>query len=243
MYSAETTKQSQKSIVRMDPDCAICHAPATVACDCEAKGLEMAVKQAENRMMQSIYNDIRSWVRAHAQDYILDHFRQLTERRKTAHASHLDRITEHAWQYYQQPPHPSELANAQVQLKRGIDEDWQASVQRYPEVLEYFYSLVELTLPDDGDASVKDPPLNALNAPRRISTSSRMAPGAPATVASGRSMAYDRDIAPMPAMRRTPPPIEPVRGSDRRTPGPRERRQSYRAPHPGPPTYYPQQPY
>ncbi|KAK3956180.1 hypothetical protein QBC32DRAFT_203536 [Pseudoneurospora amorphoporcata] len=241
MYSVETFQQSQKSTVRMDPDCAICHAPATVACDCEAKGLEMAVKQAEARMMQSIYNDIRSWVRAHAQDYILDHFRQLTERRKTAHATHLDDITAHAWQYYQAPPHPNQLASAQAKLKRGIDEDWQASVQRYPEVLEYFYSLVELTLPDDGDASVKDPPLNALSGPRRLST--RTAPGAPATVASGRNLTYDREIAPMPAMRRTPPPIEPVRGSDRRTPGPRERRHSYRAPHPGPPTYYPQQPY
>ena len=44
----------------MDPDCAICHAPASLACECEAKGLEVAVKQAESRMMQSIYNDIRS---------------------------------------------------------------------------------------------------------------------------------------------------------------------------------------
>ncbi len=101
----------------MDPDCAICHAPATLACDCEAKGLEVAVRQAEARMMQSIYNDIRSaapqipltglcsagatvanpvcrsWVRAHAQDYILEYFRLLTERRKTAHTAHLDRIT------------------------------------------------------------------------------------------------------------------------------------------------------
>lgn len=46
-------------VVKMDPDCAICHAPATVACDCEAKGLETAIRQAEARMMQSIYSDIR----------------------------------------------------------------------------------------------------------------------------------------------------------------------------------------
>ena len=49
----------RKSVIRMDPDCAICHAPATLSCDCEAKGLDMAVRQAESRMMQSIYNDIR----------------------------------------------------------------------------------------------------------------------------------------------------------------------------------------
>lgn len=45
--------------LKMDPDCAICRAPATAACDCEAKGLETAIRQAEARMMQSIYNDIR----------------------------------------------------------------------------------------------------------------------------------------------------------------------------------------
>jgi hypothetical protein len=53
------TSKPRKGVVRMDPDCAICHAPASYACECEAKGLEQAVRQAENRMMQSIYNDIR----------------------------------------------------------------------------------------------------------------------------------------------------------------------------------------
>ncbi|KAH6635537.1 hypothetical protein B0J18DRAFT_462616 [Chaetomium sp. MPI-SDFR-AT-0129] len=223
----------------MDPDCAICHAPASMACECEAKGLELAVKQAEMRMMNSIYNDIRSWVRAHAQDYILEYFRLLTDRRKEAHTQHLERITAHAYHYYHAPPHPTELANAQTQLKRGIDEDWRASVQRYPEVLEYFYSLVELTLPDDNEQSVKDPPLSALNGPRKP-PARRV--GAPTTVASGPSMgALDRDLS-MPPRRGTTPTLEPQR--ERRTPAPRERRQSYRGPPPGPPGppppgYYP----
>jgi hypothetical protein len=59
MYTRDYKPKSRKSVIRMDPDCAICHAPATLACDCEAKGLEVAVRQAEARMMQSIYNDIR----------------------------------------------------------------------------------------------------------------------------------------------------------------------------------------
>ena len=59
MYNREYKHNTKKSLIRMDPDCAICHAPATLACDCEAKGLEVAVRQAESRMMQSIYNDIR----------------------------------------------------------------------------------------------------------------------------------------------------------------------------------------
>jgi hypothetical protein len=219
----------------MDPDCAICHAPASMACECEAKGLEVAVRQAESRMMQSIYNDIRSWVRAHAQDYILEYFRLLTEQRKAAHAQHLDRLSAHAYHYYHSAPHPNELAAAQAQLKRGIDEDWQASVQRYPEVLEYFYSLVELTLPDDNETAVKDPPLSALSGPRK----GARRVGAATTVASGPSLAtHDRNL-PMPLPRgRTPPPLEPLR--ERRTPAPRERRQSYRGPPPPPPpSYYP----
>lgn len=214
----------------MDPDCAICHAPATLACDCEAKGLEVAVRQAESRMMQSIYNDIRSWVRAHAQDYILEYFRLLTERRKQAHTAHLDRITAHAYHYYHAPPHPNEIQAAQAALKRGIDEDWQASVQRYPEVLEYFYSLVELTLPADEEPQVRDPPLSALNGSRKAS---RRTGGA--TVASGPSLGHDA----LPRGR-TPPPLERI---DRRTPGP-TRRSAYRPPPPPPPTtYFPGMPY
>lgn len=58
MYSRDS--KSRKGVIRMDPNCAICNAPATLACDCEAKGLELAVRQAEERMMRSIYSDIRS---------------------------------------------------------------------------------------------------------------------------------------------------------------------------------------
>jgi hypothetical protein len=40
-------------------------------------------------------------------------------------------------------------------------------VQRYPEVLEYFYSLVHMSLPDEDDVAVKDPPLSALSGARK----------------------------------------------------------------------------
>lgn len=109
----------------------------------------------------------RAWVRAHAQDYVLEYFRILAERRKNAHTTHLDQITAHAFYHYNAPPHPNQIADAQAALKRGIDEDWQASVQRYPEVLEYFFSLVEMTLPGDHEPAVKDPPLSALNGQRK----------------------------------------------------------------------------
>ncbi len=106
-------------------------------------------------------------MRTHAQDYILEYFRLLTERRKQSHTQHLDRITAHAYHYYHAPPHPNEIAAAQAALKRGIDEDWLGSVQRYPEVLEYFYSLVELTLPAEDEPTVRHPPLSALSGSRK----------------------------------------------------------------------------
>lgn len=42
-----------------DPDCAICSHPAAANCECEANALETAVKQAEHKMMTSVFNDIR----------------------------------------------------------------------------------------------------------------------------------------------------------------------------------------
>lgn len=113
-------------------------------------------------MMTTVFNDIRAWVRGHAQDYILSYFSMLTTRRKDHHAQTVHRMTERAAYYFHARPHPAEIAAADAELKRGIDEDWKASVQRYPEVLEYFYGLVDLNLPSDDEPGVRDPPLSAL---------------------------------------------------------------------------------
>ncbi|RDW79415.1 hypothetical protein BP6252_04053 [Coleophoma cylindrospora] len=154
----------------MDPDCAICAQPAIAQCSCEAKGLDIALRQAEHKMMDSIFSDIRTWVRGRAQDYILSYFAVLTTRRKDHHAETIRHITDRAAYYYNARPHPSEVAAVDAELKRGIDDDWKASVQRYPEVLEYFYGLVDLNLPSDEDPAVKDPPLSALGGARRKSS-------------------------------------------------------------------------
>jgi hypothetical protein len=169
----------------MDPDCAICSQPALAQCDCEAKGLDVAVRQAEQRMMETHFSAIRyltvsipflsiyltlsdsSWVRGHAQDYILSYYEVLTTRRKQAHDQHVNALTAHCARVFHTHPHPAELARANSELKRGIDEDWRASVQRYPEVLEYFYSLVEMSLPSEDDVAVRDPPLSALSGARK----------------------------------------------------------------------------
>ena len=36
-----------------------------------------------------------------------------------------------------------------MDLKRGIDADWKAAVLRYPEVLDYYYSCVDLRTPTE----------------------------------------------------------------------------------------------
>ena len=176
----------------MDPDCAICSHPAAANCECEANALDTAIKQAEQKMMASVFSDIRygsipsliprpfgilfvylvktrnanplfsSWVRAHAQDYILSFFTTLSDRRRHLHAQQIQAITVRAYNHYRLPPHPSELLTADAELKRGIDEDWKSAVQRYPEVLEYYYNLVDLSLPSDSEEGVRDPPLSAL---------------------------------------------------------------------------------
>lgn len=48
-----------ESLQDMDPDCAICSSPSNANCGCEAKGLEIAVRQAEARMMTTFFSDIR----------------------------------------------------------------------------------------------------------------------------------------------------------------------------------------
>jgi hypothetical protein len=72
-------------------------------------------------------------------------------------------------QYSGHPPiHPvyvsqlqGQIAEAHAELKRGIDADWRASVLRYPEVLDYFYSLIDLRLPSDRSPRVVEPPFAA----------------------------------------------------------------------------------
>ncbi|KAH7019510.1 hypothetical protein EDB80DRAFT_701010 [Ilyonectria destructans] len=166
----------------MEPVCAFCHSAAEVECSCESDEFNTALEQAEARIMQSRYNDVRSWIRAHTQDYIFKYFRLLVEQRKEAHMAHLHRVAED-----HPPPHLSEIAAAQARLKQGMSEDWQASVQRYPEVSKYFYSLVRLDLPYDDQSAVRNPPLGALNGSRIARRNNE------ATVGSVHSMADGKD--------------------------------------------------
>ncbi|KAI1488415.1 hypothetical protein F5X96DRAFT_680485 [Biscogniauxia mediterranea] len=133
----ETKEESRKSIIKMDPDCTICHAPANHDCDCEAKGLEVAINQAEERMMSSMYADIRSWVRQKSQDLVIGVFEADLARLRAPNLA------------------------VQRPSQQEINEAWQAACQKYPETLEAYFSLVDLSVPDDGDPAVWGPPLKA----------------------------------------------------------------------------------
>ncbi|CAK7264202.1 hypothetical protein SEPCBS57363_000960 [Sporothrix epigloea] len=222
-------------------------------CECEARGLEIALVQAEKRMMHSILEDIRTWVREHARDYILEYFTLLRDRRLKSHEQLMERITARA-NYYHTRPYPDEIKQAQMEYKRGTNEDWMSSVQRYPEVLDYYYSLVTLKTPSDDDPIVRDPPLSALagnrSSHRLSSASATTASGSGENAVASASIPASNRISMYSHSRdgisraRTPPTpasdhMAPV--SDRRTPLPARERRSYRPPPPGPPSsYYPE---
>ncbi|KAF2020728.1 hypothetical protein BU24DRAFT_456769 [Aaosphaeria arxii CBS 175.79] len=150
------------------PNCAICNAPAYSECSCESERLQIAVHQAEQRAMEARLAEIRDWVIAHARMHILGAFERLKTTRKQAHSAYLASLPYYTvyMQYSGHPPiHPMAIAQLQAQigeahaeLKRGIDADWRASVLRYPEVLDYFYSLVEVRMPSDRSPRVREPP-------------------------------------------------------------------------------------
>ncbi|KAI0553244.1 hypothetical protein F4679DRAFT_532514 [Xylaria curta] len=130
-------EKRRKSVIRMDPDCAICHAPASQCCDCEAKGLEAAVQMAEFRIMGPVYSEIRIWVREHAEKFVMEAIH--SQDRENAIGS-------------------SEIhGNIPSQEERyGTVE---TSLGQYSEALRYFFGLVEMSLPGEDDSAVADPPL------------------------------------------------------------------------------------
>ena len=154
--SKPDTYQPPKIDFALDPDCAICNAPARTQCECEAKGFDVAIRQAENKMMLSKFHDIRSWVRGHSQDVVIRDYRRRESSAKVA-----------------QPPWtiaspttqagPSRQVGNETWTQQEMNEAWRAAVQRYPETLEYYYGLVDLSLPSDDDPAVRNPPLSALS--------------------------------------------------------------------------------
>ncbi|KAK7977103.1 hypothetical protein PG988_004593 [Apiospora saccharicola] len=144
--------KTRRKIIRMDPDCAICHSPATLECDCEAKGLKVAVKNAEDKIMSPLYLKIRSWVRSHSQDFIQSDFKFRIETAKEGLKAEARSDEIH------------DTHNSGTRLsQQELSSIWSECISQCHEPLEYFYSLVKLELPADDEDVVRRPPLSELS--------------------------------------------------------------------------------
>ncbi|KAI0192815.1 hypothetical protein F4808DRAFT_362716 [Astrocystis sublimbata] len=204
VFDRATRLKSRKSVIRMDPDCAICHAPATQNCDCESRAVDAAIQEAEVRMMTDMYSEIRGWVAMHAVELVRDQHANSTTQNDEAENQHLhgrevaiensDRRDDAFLQ--QVPPEPKTSldppgftpswyphhypSRGRIVEHVDHDEDGLEGVEKkYSEgdkpldnkgedeededplrsTLEYFYSLVKLTVPGDQHPAVMAPPL------------------------------------------------------------------------------------
>lgn len=138
----------------MNPYCAICHAPIATRSDCEAKALEVAVRQAESRILQRLRNEAENWVRRHDKNRVLTRFRTAKSEIKDERFSalhDLKPILDDASGY------ASYAAN--MTFKRKINRLWSEAFQTYPSSMDQLYSLVNYNLPSDDDPAVRAPPL------------------------------------------------------------------------------------
>lgn len=135
---------------RMNPDCAICGLPDTSHCECEAKALDIAVKQAENKAVAPLATEIRRWV--------WDKVRKNID---------YDRTTTNSATKETEPPRGKSSTNKDL---GGINKDevLDGSALYTPsgskndglsEALDYYFGLVELTLPAEDEPCVRNPPL------------------------------------------------------------------------------------
>lgn len=123
----------------------------------------------------------RDWVLDHARNEIISTFNDLKTARRDAHVAYLQTLP--CYTLYQKwhgapPVQPAQLHALQQQIhaanmnyRAGIDEDWRRSCMRYPEVLDYYFSLVEVVMPGDRDPSILEPRFGApVNGTRKVKT-------------------------------------------------------------------------
>jgi hypothetical protein len=151
-----------RGFLKFDPDCAICNAPAFQGCDCEARGFDIAVRQAEQRILAPKFNRIRAWVRGQSQDAVLRDFNAHLQQRRESSAN----VAHPKWTKASPTAQtaPSKQAENEIlpPTHQEVNELWKAATQKFPDTLEYYFGLVDFSLPPDDDLMVLDPPLSAL---------------------------------------------------------------------------------
>ncbi|KAF4948625.1 hypothetical protein FGADI_9529 [Fusarium gaditjirri] len=144
----------KKKIFRMDPDCAICGLPGSATCICEAKALDIALTQAESRMMGPLAQAVRRWVQDNAQGYM--------DRNPTKRQATLNEV-DNPHQKPDQQKATEDTDKAEKLEYEGSNEVEQSADVDLPEVLDYYFGLVELTLPGEDEPAVRDPPLGTVD--------------------------------------------------------------------------------
>lgn len=55
----------------------------------------------------------------------------------------------------------AQIEQAKVRLQQGIDQDWRTSCMQYPDVLDYYFALVDISFPSERDPAILDPRFGA----------------------------------------------------------------------------------
>lgn len=117
----------------------------------------------------------------HAKYQVIQTFQQLKAARHQAHVGYLQTLP--CYTIYQRyrgnPPLDAaqlnqlhqQVSHAQAIYQAGVDEDWRRSCMKYPEILDYFFGLVDYGFPEDGDSAIREPRFGALKGPRKLKPS------------------------------------------------------------------------
>lgn len=107
------------------------------------------------------------WVLNQARLQVLHLFARAKASRLEAHIQYLHTLPYYGlWQHYNgRPPLPprefaylqDQLRNAETNLRIGVDADWRKACLMYPEMLDYFFGLVEINFPDEKSEMVVRP--------------------------------------------------------------------------------------
>lgn len=113
----------------------------------------------------------REWVLNQARNAVIGTFHQLREARFQHHQNFLQTLPCYTlyFRWNGNPPIDpshlhilhSQIQQANMQYQQMVDEDWRRSCLRYPEVLDYYLGLVEISLPDGQDTAVREPQFGA----------------------------------------------------------------------------------
>ena len=119
----------------------------------------------------------RKWVLDHARNQVITTFHEMRAMRIEAHRNYLQTLPFYTLyhRYNGAPPlgaaqlqliH-SQISSANHTLQQGVDQDWRTACMQYPQVLDYYFSLIQVRLPRDDDIAITDPRFGGSKEPPR----------------------------------------------------------------------------